>query len=412
MMLQNRLKKSWPRQNLYITTECCIYRVPYEIRQFNDDAYTPKVISIGPYHYGHERLQNMESHKLIYCKRFIERTKTSLESLVSCVQESEPDVRRCYSESIKLSVEEFVELILVDCCFIFELFLTHDSKVGNAIPFEGWLESCIAYDLLLLENQLPFFILVKLYTLALPSSLNNNIDQYPPSLENLIFKYFKKCNLQLRDTTASMKHFTDMLRISHLPPPDARPARTGQLPRQIYSATELVEAGVKFRVKKEGHLLDFKFSGHHLEIPKLYLGDDTEILFRNMMALEQFHYLHESYFTDYVVVLDYLINTSKDVDVLVQNEIIKNMLGNNEAVAELFNGLYKNIVQTRFNSDYSYISSQLEKYCNHPWNEAMATLRRDYWRTPWQIVASIAGILLLILTVIQTVCSVLQVLHP
>ncbi|XP_061370441.1 UPF0481 protein At3g47200-like [Gastrolobium bilobum] len=381
-----------------LTTECCIYRVPHETRKNNSETYTPKVISIGPFHYGNQRLRNMESHKLLYCKRFIEqRAHTSLDSLVSCVQESEPDVRRCYSESIELSLTCPFPLV---------------TLTGNAIPFEECLEHWITYDLLLLENQLPFFILFKLYTRAFPSSLNNN--RYPPSLENLIFNVFDQYTLQFRDPTSSMKHFTDLLRISQLPPAP-RPPRTFNhfVQRQIYSATQLKKTGVKFKVKnEEGHSLDLKLiSGHCIEIRKLDLWDDTETLFRNMMALEECHYIEESYVTDLVIFLDDLINTSEDVDVLVQNGIIRNMLGNNEAVAELFNGLSKNIVLKGFNSDYYRIFEELEKYCNHPWNEAMATLRSDYCRTPWQVAASIAGIVLLILTFIQTVSSILQVLQ-
>ena len=32
--------------------ECCIYKVPKKLRQVNKEAYTPKLISIGPFHHG------------------------------------------------------------------------------------------------------------------------------------------------------------------------------------------------------------------------------------------------------------------------------------------------------------------------------------------------------------------------
>ena len=31
--------------------DCRIYRVPYHLRKWNKEAYTPQVISIGPYHH-------------------------------------------------------------------------------------------------------------------------------------------------------------------------------------------------------------------------------------------------------------------------------------------------------------------------------------------------------------------------
>ncbi|RHN44326.1 hypothetical protein MtrunA17_Chr7g0218161 [Medicago truncatula] len=38
------------------TDDCCIYKVPSVIRKHNEDAYTPKFVSIGPFHHGKTRL--------------------------------------------------------------------------------------------------------------------------------------------------------------------------------------------------------------------------------------------------------------------------------------------------------------------------------------------------------------------
>ncbi|QHN91892.1 UPF0481 protein [Arachis hypogaea] len=92
-----------------LTDECCIYRVPHEIRKFKEDAYTPKVVSIGPFHHGDPKLLKMEGLKRTCCREFIERSeKKNLKSFVSCVQELEAKVRGCYSDEIKLSEEEHV----------------------------------------------------------------------------------------------------------------------------------------------------------------------------------------------------------------------------------------------------------------------------------------------------------------
>ena len=37
--------------------ECCIYKVPKKLRQVNKEAYTPKLISIGPFHHGEKDLR-------------------------------------------------------------------------------------------------------------------------------------------------------------------------------------------------------------------------------------------------------------------------------------------------------------------------------------------------------------------
>ncbi|BAT78182.1 hypothetical protein VIGAN_02082900 [Vigna angularis var. angularis] len=79
--VQGMLEKANPP----ISEECCIYRVPLLIRQINHEAYTPKVVSIGPYHHNNSHLQNMERHKLTYCKSFLERTNTRMESWINYI---------------------------------------------------------------------------------------------------------------------------------------------------------------------------------------------------------------------------------------------------------------------------------------------------------------------------------------
>lgn len=396
------------------TTKCCIYRVPHEIHKLNPAAYTPKVVSIGPFHYANKKLRNMESHKQIYCQKFIERAKleTTFDNLISCVQDLEPTVRLYYSDNIKLSVHEFVKVVLIDCGFILEFFLSNyfgEWTDEDVIPLKPWLTSHIKLDLVLLENQLPLFVLEKLYNLAFASRQNG---KYPSFLE-LVFHYFDDYNkLKLHATAAtSIEHFTDLLRTFHLQPSSERSSRGEETISHINSATELNEAGVKFEVNKQSHcLLDLTISGRHdLKIPEFRVEDWTEILFRNMVALEQCHYPDKSYITDYVAVMSFLIKTGKDVDLLVQKKIIVNWLGDSNAVAKLFNGLWKNITQVGFNSNYVGICRELNAFCAHPWYRRKATLRRDYCRTPWQKVASFAAILVLILTITQTVFSILQV---
>ncbi|XP_057727366.1 uncharacterized protein LOC130943486 isoform X2 [Arachis stenosperma] len=326
-----------------LTTECCIYKVPFDIRRLNHDAYTPKVVSIGPFHHGSTRLQNMERHKLIYCNEFLQRaggTTLDLDSFVSRIEQAEPDIRRCYSDIIHLSPEELVKVVLVDCTFIFELFCRHfygEWSKDDTLLWKPWLTTNIRLDLLLLENQIPFSILEDLFN------------------------------------------------------------HSG--------------VGVKFDVNtKSNCAMDLRFSGKKvLEIPMLRVEDWTETLFRNMMALEQCHYPDEAYFTDYIAVLDFLINTSRDVDVLVEKGILVNWLGDADSVASLFNGLWKNITHVNFSEHYYRLCRDLDLFCIDPLHKLKATLWRDYGRTPWQAAASIAGFLLVILSLIQTVCSILQV---
>jgi len=344
------------------TFDCCIYKVPSAIRKLNEDAYTPNVVSIGPYHHGHPQHQNMERQKLIHFKDFLQRNPTIfyIESILS-------DFKGCYSETLPFSHNELVKLILIDSAFIIQLFWRHSCGLW---PFKLWLYVSIRSDLLLLENQLPFFVIEKIYSLSL-SSTNANIPNtmIPSFLELTIkfFHYFNKSKLGFDNNDISIMHFTDLIRIFNLQHPiESRPNRDRIRQQMIPlpSATELLEAGVRFKVNtKSKCLLDLSFSGGVLEIPQFSVDDGTEILFRNMVALEQCHYPKESYIIDYVDLLDYLINTGKDVDILVRSKILENWLEDNNSVANLFNGLCKNVIHRNISSHFSILCEDLDTFC-------------------------------------------------
>jgi len=99
------------------TDECCIYKVPSKLRKLNEDAYTPTVVSIGPFHHGHPQLQNMERQKLFHFKAFLQRTEACLSDLVGYIDFILSDFKHCYSETLPFSHNELVKLILIDSLF-------------------------------------------------------------------------------------------------------------------------------------------------------------------------------------------------------------------------------------------------------------------------------------------------------
>ncbi|GLT69092.1 hypothetical protein SLA2020_412710 [Shorea laevis] len=62
----------------------------------------------------------------------------------------------------------------------------------------------------------------------------------------------------------------------------------------------------------------------YLGSPTLKYLRHTEAVFRNLMALEQCHYPSKTYICNYVVLLDYLIDTEQDVELLVEKKVIVN----------------------------------------------------------------------------------------
>ncbi|XP_078169223.1 uncharacterized protein LOC144563615 [Carex rostrata] len=79
----------------------------------------------------------------------------------------EKRTRRCYSETFDdLDSHSFVEMMLLDGCFLLEFFLKlYEGRNLDSILEVGWNCKFIKRDLLLQENQIPFFIVDKLQEL-------------------------------------------------------------------------------------------------------------------------------------------------------------------------------------------------------------------------------------------------------
>ena len=391
-----------------LSTECRIRRIPDDLRQVKEKAYTPTTISIGPIHHCKNKFQIMETCKVRYLKSFIYRTKVNLENLVSTISGMEGRVRSCYVEAT-LPSDEFVKMILLDAVFILELFYReskNDSEMDDLI-LPGQIMN-IRCDLILLENQLPFFVLENLFDLFSPDRSNSS------SFIQLTFDFFKYSNAQnIPPHNVKIEHFTDLIRTFLIPQRISQ--QEGQTRTEkstlLYSATQLHEAGVKFKLISSTRSDDstIKFTNGVLEIPRLDLYDETESFIRNVMALEEFRYPTEKYVTEYFIFLDNLINTTKDMDLLCNEKIVINHLGDNNAATSFFNNLNTNILLPGFESYYIDICQNLNKFCEKPWHRWKATLRHQYFSTPWRTASTIAAIILLVFTFIQTVCSIIQI---
>ncbi|KAM4072230.1 hypothetical protein ACB094_11G122000 [Castanea mollissima] len=136
-----------------------------------------------------------------------------------------------------------------------------------------------------------------------------------------------------------------------------------------------------------------------LVIPHFVVDNKTEDLFRNLMALEQCHYPKEAYICNYILLLDFLINNKDDVELLVEEGIIVNSLGSNKAVADMVNKLGQEIVEK--NSYYHDVAKDLNKYYRNWWNKNMESLKTVYFRDIWRGTATVVGIIVLVVTVLN-----------
>ncbi|CAH8361206.1 unnamed protein product [Eruca vesicaria subsp. sativa] len=406
---------------------CCIYRVPNCIREVNPEAYTPQLVLIGPLHHSlkSQALKaldllgditytkslgylNMEEHKKVYLTEFAQRVEgeKTISELRRMIEEEEEAIRENYSESTAwIKSTEFVEMVLHDSVFIIEFILRHMETepeiTGDPLMVEPCLEDTVKDDLILLENQLPYVILEKLFDPIVPRI-------YPhQTFRNLIIEYF---DFQGKiGENSKFRHLTDLnrcVRVETLPKHDEEKRNPIQ---HMYNADKLDSGGVTLKALEEELSLDVRFENGCLKMPCLRVVDKLEMELRNVMALEQCHYPYNALVCNYVDFLDYLIDTDKDVDLLVQKGIIENWIGEPASVARMVNKLGLGILD--HGSYYYDTVVKVNAYYTDPVNRSMAVLKRVYFGNLWTGTATIAATFLLVMSLIQTVASIIQVMQ-
>ncbi|ESR34127.1 hypothetical protein CICLE_v10006434mg [Citrus x clementina] len=397
-----------------------IRRVPQHLRTENVKAYEPQIIAIGPLncHLLNNKilLAEMQKPKVLYLKKLLQRRGedlSNLERYLVATRELEEKARFCYAEPIHMYRFKFLEMLLLDACFIVELFRKFKLDLwddDDDVFQTSWVRKKLGRDLLLADNQLPLFVLQEFFDATkMPEDKETNF-------QDLILSFLSKAlPLQLlkvskiglsSDLDPNIKHLLGF--IHNYVPRIIRPAYAENW-NFIVCATNLKEAGIKFE-KIEGESLlsiDFDKDAGILKIPTLTIDDDTESFFRNISVYEQFFPIDaHAPFINYLKFMDCLINTAKDVELLCENKILHNCLGDDEVVANMFNRLGDSVALPLYNF-YGDIFHNVNKYCDRHWNIWIANLRHNYFNTPWTIISVFAALFLLILTLTQTLFSVL-----
>ncbi|KAL1562125.1 UPF0481 protein [Salvia divinorum] len=421
-----------------------IYNVSQTLRKANEKAYTPKLVSIGPLHHDEPQLQGMEAFKLRFTHKFLTRFGIGLHTIAKFAAKEESFVRGCYEGTVELAPKQLAEVIVLDGIFIVELFLENyfiqlRDKFEIIFDTDSWMFNDLMHDMLLLENQLPIRIMESLLNFVDLSFLNEGT---MVSIYDLAHKFFKNIGntskLALTARCNQARHFVEFLLFLHAPREKHAAEPKMQLASKKFEYTrsvgELVKAGVVLRRGEDRCLFEVSFDKDKgvLTIPKLTVNESTETFFRNLIAFEHLGYY--GYFskniTSYVMLMDRFVNTSGDVRLLVKHGIIENKFdkpARSRKVADLFNNLHEGVLTEVNDFYFTGLCGDLNEYkksrCDQwkaswfrwrmklrgKWVGWKVTLRRDYFSNPWSSLSVSAAIVLLFLTVVQTVCSILQV---
>ncbi|OVA16784.1 Protein of unknown function DUF247 [Macleaya cordata] len=351
----------------------CIYIAPENLQKGNENAFAPEIVSIGPFHHGKQGLESMEKHKWRYLRALLTRKpnlETTFDDCVKAIRQLEQRARKCYEEPINMGSNEFVEMMIVDGCFLIELFLNYSIKGlrhrWDLIFSKNWMLFSVRSDMILLENQLPFFVLQRLFDLV---PVPKQCDQ---SLLQLAFRFFKiilpagdEEVLQVKFTREG-NHLLDLVRNCYLPSFPRVLAKKNETQRSINSAEKLKQSGIKFKkANNTDSLLDVKFAKGTLKIPPLKIHNYTNAILRNLIALEQCSKGCTLHITSYVFFMDGLIQSPQDMKLLHGRGIIANCIGSDDMVPEFFKKLCDEIIVKDFY--YAGLCEQVNAYKRTNW---------------------------------------------
>lgn len=405
--------------NVAAKSTCCIFRVPQSLIEIHGKAYQPHIVSIGPYYRGEPQFTMIEQHKWRYLGSLLSRTKTTkglgLEDYLRAIAKVELQARDCYSETIYLSSEEFVEMMVLDSCFIVELFRkAAKTKLCRFEPDDplvtmGWIVPFLYRDFLRLENQIPFFVLERLFEL---SKLPDEDQASDTTLPLLALQFFNNA-LHRREEVIEKhrnlqgKHLLDLVRSSFVPAEYQDPQMVHTETHIIHCLSKLRRSGIKLRRSGADSFLVVKFRRGVIEMPTIAIDELMASFLLNCVAYEQCHRSCSKHFTTFTTLLNSLVNTSRDVEYLCDQNIVENSFGNDAELAHFINSLGKEVP---FDINMCYLSklfNDVHDYYKNSWHVTLAGFKYTYFDTPWSFLSAFAALILLIFTLAQTLYAVL-----
>ncbi|KAF8398386.1 hypothetical protein HHK36_017313 [Tetracentron sinense] len=293
-----------------------IYKVPANMRRVERKAYDPNIISIIPYHRGLTQLQAMEEikKKFLHCLLDpIREQGVPFDTLFHAMKGLEEKAISCYSETLNIGSDKFGETLLVDGCFIIELFRDSIQHKTAYTPIftPRWMLPILRRDLIMLESQIPWFVLSTLFELTHSSVTPNYTTHDQHSFIDLALQFFNPLmprdpetmnqSIAVAQSSGGVEHLLGLFRSSFLP---SSIILRGKQPHMIRSVKDLQEAGVKLEKRENHFILDLSFTEGVMRIPPLLMEDYTGTLFRNLVAYEQCHPPCKPDFTSYLFFID------------------------------------------------------------------------------------------------------------
>ncbi|PQM43071.1 hypothetical protein Pyn_33069 [Prunus yedoensis var. nudiflora] len=438
-----------------IRGEYCIYRVPDKLRQVKEDAYRPGVVSIGPLHQDNQNLAPMVQYKWSYLLSFLDQeispdeeqarncATTCLEECINAIHGLDEVIRQCYTEKITYTEYELAEIMLLDGCFILELFLRFDRNLNYMKQQDLNYDQKIKPHIIT-KCKAPDLVAALALNFFHPLSQKKFINEEPEGtgfkhLLDLLHKFYFHPPGHLSIPVGSIsenEHRPGVLQkiVPCLVSKTKREQQTPRLPshRQRnpasdekwgfkYCASDLLESGIELQVgsSTQDYLLEISFKAGVVIIPQVRIYETTSSLLRNLIAYEQCSLSSMHSVTSYAFLLKSLIGSSRDINLLRTRKIIDQniQMGDKEYLAQFesildqvamkddycFGDLFDQVNEYRMSW---YSLSRLRVFFRVQFKRQKRILCTTYFSTTWKVISLMAGIFLLLLTSLQTYYTV------
>ncbi|XP_062221201.1 putative UPF0481 protein At3g02645 [Phragmites australis] len=400
-----------------------IFRIPAHVRDENRQLYEPRMVSVGPYYRGRDELRAMEQHKWRYLRHLLDRATTvPLRAFVRAVRDVEARARRCYSETPFLGGDdEFAEMLLLDGCFVLEFFFKWHRREPDALCDAGWALALLHSDLILMENQIPFFVLEALFDAFFRGGIPRE------DLVALLLMHLKHNGAIFPQKSRSpaptgpIDHMLHLFHEAFVPKPQTTPVEekpASPPPRVIPCVSALREAGVRFAKKPSPRgMFDITFDGKTgvMEMPPVVIDQASLPLLVNLIAFEQSRGRTGSGapLTSYAAFMCSLVRTGKDVDALQGAGIVDNMLSSDDdAAARFYQSLGACSTMDYDDHLFAPLFADVKRYHDSSWHRHKARLMRDHCSNPWSVIALVLAVLAFFFSLFNQTVAIYSIAHP
>nr|KYP34180.1 Putative UPF0481 protein At3g02645 family [Cajanus cajan] len=415
-----------------------IFSVPKLLMVCDQDSYIPQHVALGPYHYWRPELYEMQRYKLAAAKRFQKQLQSlKLDNLVDQLTMLEQRVRACYHKFLDFNGETLVWMMAIDASFLVEflqVFVPCKMEQNYHVSHDAILR-----DVVMLENQIPLFVLRKMLEFKFSSleatdeililkfiSLFKEIspfkmveEEYPHNIQvsksahllDFLYHMIVPNVLEQEQGAKILKQPLEYLFFSQNEGESMSSSLNMNKPPlveeiTIPSVSELLNCGVNFLPTK-GSISNISFDVKTctLYLPTIGLDDNTKVFLKNLVAYEASVAWGPLVITRYTELMNGIIDSEEDAKILRGKGIIVNHLKSDEEVANMWNGMSKSLRLSR-EPLLDKVIEDVNKYYNGRMKVKVMKFMKAYVFGSWQILTFLATILLLLLMTLQAFCSV------